>query len=372
MFSSTARIINSKFCIKISYIKRITGLAIYFFIGYISLFTILFFVEGDKLNHTLAFLLTLIPSLIMGTGSAFGEASILGYLRLFPEGYVSGWSSGTGLAGVSGAFITIIVKYQNISSKWLYLAVSPVCLIYFFAFFFSKKLRETVEAKNVLEKIHDTQDIENDNKEEENDEEDKSRPTENLGNISDMINKEDTSENKEMSCVNFGLAFSKSKRFIINLACVYCLEYIILSGLSERVSKKNVIKEDFFQNILYETFCLCYQLGVWCSRSSLVVVKHIKLVEIFTICQAINVALWFTQVLYPFVHISWICFVHLIIVGLFGGSAYVGCFYFVLESKDIDSHLKELSINIGTIFNDCGILTSSLVVLLLDNTLMKI
>ena len=62
----------------------------------------------------------------------------------------------------------------------------------------------------------------------------------------------------------------------------------------------------------------------------------------------------------------------LIIVGLFGGSAYVGCFYFVLESKDIDSHLKELSINIGTIFNDCGILTSSLVVLLLDNTLMKI
>ena len=100
--------------------------------------------------------------------------------------------------------------------------------------------------------------------------------------------------------------------------------------------------------------------------------KHIKLVEIFTICQAINLVLWFTQVLYPFVHISWICFAHLIIVGLFGGSAYVGCFYFVLEAKDIDSHLKELSINIGTIFNDCGILTSSLVVLLLDNTLMKI
>ena len=369
MFSSTARIINSKFCIKISYIKRITGLAIYFFIGYISLFTILFFVEGDKLNHTVAFLLTLIPSLIMGTGSAFGEASILGYLRLFPEGYVSGWSSGTGLAGVSGASITLIVKYKNISSKWLYLAVSPVCLIYFLAFLFSKQLREKAETKNVLEKIHDTKDIDNKGEEENNEEE---RPTENLGDISDMVKKEDTSENKEMSCVNFGLAFSKSKRFIINLACVYCLEYIILSGLSERVSKKNVIKEDFFHNILYETFCLCYQLGVWCSRSSLVVVKHIKLVEIFTICQAINLALWFTQVLYPFVHISWICFAHLIIVGLFGGSAYVGCFYFVLESKDIDSHLKELSINIGTIFNDCGILTSSLVVLLLDNTLMKI
>ena len=174
-----------------------------------------------------------------------------------------------------------------------------------------------------------------------------------------------------MTWENFKLAFSKSKRYIINLAVVYCLEYVILSGLSERVTKEKVIKEDFFKDILYETFCLCYQLGVWCSRSSLVVVKHIRMVEIFTICQGLNFILWMIQVFCPYVYISWICFAHLIIVGLFGGSAYVGCFYFVLESKEIDTHLKELSVNIGTIFNDIGILTSSLIVLLLDNTLMK-
>ena len=99
---------------------------------------------------------------------------------------------GTGLAGVSGASITLIVKYKNISSKWLYLAVSPVCLIYFLAFLFSKQLREKAEAKNVLEKIHDTKDIDNKGEEENNEEE---RPTENLGDISDMGKKEDTSEN---------------------------------------------------------------------------------------------------------------------------------------------------------------------------------
>lgn len=154
MFSSCARLINSKFCIKISYLKRVIGLSIYFFCGYISLFTILFCVENIELNHTLAFCLTLIPSLIMGTGSAFGEASILGYLRLFPEGYVSGWSSGTGLAGVSGATITLICKYQHVSSKWLYLGVSPVCAIYFGAFFLSQKLKIKAEGESIIEDIH--------------------------------------------------------------------------------------------------------------------------------------------------------------------------------------------------------------------------
>ena len=61
----------------------------------------------------------------------------------------------------------------------------------------------------------------------------------------------------------------------------------------------------------------------------------------------------------------------MVIVGLFGGAAYVGCFYFILESTSIESTIKELCMNIGTIFNDIGILCSSLVVLLLDNTIMK-
>ena len=61
----------------------------------------------------------------------------------------------------------------------------------------------------------------------------------------------------------------------------------------------------------------------------------------------------------------------LVIVGLFGGAAYVGCFYFVLNSEEIDEEIKELCVNIGTIFNDCGIMLASLTVLLLDNTIMK-
>lgn len=70
----------------------------------------------------------------MGTGSSFGEASLLGFLRLFPKDLVAGWSSGTGLAGVSGATITLLVKLYGLDNKFLFLYVSPVCAVYFLVF----------------------------------------------------------------------------------------------------------------------------------------------------------------------------------------------------------------------------------------------
>jgi hypothetical protein len=49
----------------------------------------------------------------------------------------------------------------------------------------------------------------------------------------------------------------------------------------------------------------------------------------------------------------------------------VGCFYYIMNSKYILPEFKELCINIGTIFNDIGILSSSITCLILDNTIMK-
>ena len=117
---------------------------------------------------------------------------------------------------------------------------------------------------------------------------------------------------------------------------------------------------------------LCYQIGVVFSRSSLVIVKHISFIETFTIVQLVNFILWFVEVYVGYITNEWICFIHMIIVGLCGGASYVGCFYFILNSKTIEQEIKELCLNIGTIFNDIGILSSSITVLILDNTIMKI
>ena len=159
-FSSLTRIVNSKFCLNISYTKKIAFLSIYFFTGYISLYIILNITTNEeaKINKTAAFLFTLIPSFIMGTGSSFGEANLLGYLRLFPKDLVAGWSSGTGLAGVSGALITLSFKLKDVNNKFLFLYVSPVCLIYLLAFLSIKYIKKKIDEEyktNFFEEVEE-------------------------------------------------------------------------------------------------------------------------------------------------------------------------------------------------------------------------
>lgn len=64
-------------------------------------------------------------------------------------------------------------------------------------------------------------------------------------------------------------------------------------------------------------------------------------------------------------------FILMLIVGLMGGSSYVLCFYRLLNNQKIPLKLKELSVNIATMINDTGIFLSSILVLILDNTIMK-
>ena len=134
LFNSISRFINSKYCITVTYFKRALGLSFYFGFGYLFLFAILTIIDSiDDFNQKLAFFLTLIPAVIMGTGQSFGEATFLGYIRTFPEDYVSGWSSGTGFAGVFGASLSLLFKLidEDFELKYLYLIISPIFYITF-------------------------------------------------------------------------------------------------------------------------------------------------------------------------------------------------------------------------------------------------
>ena len=320
-------------------------------------------------NVTIAFFLTLIPTIIMGTGTSFGEATILGYIRNFPKDYVSGWSSGSGVSGIVGCTISFLSKKKEWELKKLYLFVSPVAFVYFFLYFASKKIKEKLD-KNFNFDLNFDNNIDNDN----NNEILNSKIDENL-NYSNVEIKTDVTKNKEMTIKNFIYGFKMGKRYILNLAIVYYLEKTIQSGICERVSKKKeeIFKEDFyFKNSLYESFLLCYHIGVFFSLSSLTIVKNISFVEIFSILQTINLFLWTLEYYSYFIKIYWICFIHLFFVGLNGGASYVGCFYFIMASKTIQPEFKELCLNIGTIFNDIGVLFSSITALILDNTIMKI
>ena len=355
-FNSVARFINSKYLITLSYFKRILGLSIYFFSGYLFLFIILTIIDSyEEFNPKLAFLLTLIPTIIMGTGQSLGEATLLGYIRTFPEDYVSGWSAGTGLAGIIAAILSLAFKLLE-------------------GHFDLKTVNEEIDTSASYE-------VEQEGKNEEilnnlSVADLPDRPSDLVHERIQHINTNratDVSLNKELTCRNFILGFKYGKRYILNMFIVYFLEYSVCTGFSERANFFKYVDSSgaFYEKAQYETFLLFYQLGVVLSRSSLFIFKYLKFVELLNIIQFCNFVFWFLEALLGITSNQYVCFVTLILLGLCGGGVYVGCFYFILNDINIPPHFKELVLNISTLFNDFGVLLSSVLCVIFDNTFMK-
>ena len=383
--NSVARFINSRYLITLSYFKRILGLSIYFLTGYVLLFIFLTIIDNvEGFNQKVAFLLTLIPTIIMGTGQSLGEATFLGYIRTFPEDYVSGWSTGTGIAGILAAILSLTFKLigDDFDLKNLYIIISPVTVIFFFAYYTTHRIKSKIDGENLKEEI-DTIDNSNNNEEIQ---ERKTGDTFNQLDInipnrpSDILNENinanratDVSLNKELTCKNFVLGFKYGKRYILNMFLVYFLEYSVCTGFCERANYFGYIDSHgaFYEKAQYETFLLFYQFGVVLSRSSLFIFKYLKFVELLNIIQLCNFIFWFLEALLGFISVEWFCFITLILLGLCGGGVYVGCFYFVLNETKIPPEYKELCLNIATLFNDFGVLFSSILCVIFDNTFLK-
>ena len=381
--NTVARFINSRCLIRLSYFKRILGLSIYFGSGYISLFLILTIIDNVKdFNNTLAFLLTLIPTIIMGTGQCLGEATFLGYIRTFPEDYISGWSTGTGIAGVSAAVLSLTFKLigESFDLKYLYIIVAPVSILFFLAYFITHKIKTNIDAKLKREEsmgnIDISNEIEIDRKTGDtlnNENQLPNRSSELLRENTYKNRATDVSLNEELSCKNFVLGFKYGRRYILNMFIVYFLEYTVCTGFCERANYFGYVdsKGAFYEKAQYETFLLFYQIGVVLSRSSLFIFKYLKFVEILNIIQFLNFIFWFLEALLGIVSNQIVCFITLVFLGLCGGGVYVGCFYFVLNDITIPPQYKELVLNIATLFNDMGVLLSSILCVIFDNTFLK-
>lgn len=165
----------------------------------------------------------------MGTGFAFGETTILGYLRMFPNDLVAGWGSGIGCAGLIAGTLNVIVKVNEIKLKYLYLAVSPVTIVYVINFYIIT-LRYQKDLVIVVSPLI---------KEEE----------EGTNKQADS-NQEDTPSilsNRVLTFANAKEAFKANYKLIINLALVHFMEVTTLNGLSERVTHRGYIKNEFFK-----------------------------------------------------------------------------------------------------------------------------
>lgn len=297
----------------------------------------------------------------VGASAAFGENVALGYLRLFPSKYVNAWSSGTGMAGVLGSTIYIIfgcvvgaggnnVDQLKHLTKYAFLLTSPVVLVYLLSYFWI--IRRPADSDLPSNNSSDIQ-------------EKKSLLSEGSGGELDEVSEIPVDQHESavariFRCLKLVLWVS------FNLCVVYMFEYVA-QGSAAKVRPKNEYNIGCPE--LYASLSLCYQAGVFVSRSS-VQMFTIKRIEILSILQMINMIIILIDVHAKFLPV-YLLPIFMIYIGLLGGASYVNIFYILLNDEKYPDKDRELCINVAALFITVGIVSGTGLETLLFQTALK-
>lgn len=379
LFAFVTRIINSKFCVKISYKKRIYFLCFWMIAGYFLMFLVLLLHDTALSDyHTFCFILSFIPCFLLGSSYAFGESAMIAYLRLYPKTLIGGWSCGTGVSGIIGALLNFLSQLnKGFSLKYLYLILIPVGPLYLFFFKLTFRIYNSQE-KNKNNKHMELTSLEGETVEEIENNEMKGgsegmQKNEDINKNDEKISEDNELENmnkgnKAMTLDNFVIVMKSCGEVIINLGIIYFLQFFCLNGLIVRVC--NIIDIGFLPKIdderkgKYEFISLFFQIGMFISKTFITLVRRIKPIEIYTIVIFVINVLFIIENISLFLkwgNYIWIC----LILGFFSGGTYAGGFYTILNSDRVQENYKELTVNIATLFNDLGTFLSGIAGVLL-------
>lgn len=356
---------NTFFCLKTKYWIRYVLNAVIMLIGLFGV------------AYAFSFWFALVCIVFVGASAAFGENVALGYLRLFPSTLVNAWSSGTGMAGVLGAGIYIIFgcvvgaggenteKLKSLT-KYAFLLTTPFVVLYMISYFFIiKPPRSEDEVEDVPPQSGNVQDSG-----EEGETGEDRRPLMHDAVSGDEQVFEAPAERlktyEEPMCRKIFRCFKITSWLSFNLCAVYLFEYIV-QGCAAKVRPKSEYNIGCPE--LYAALSLCYQAGVFVSRSSVQLLR-IQRVEVLTILQGINMFIWLFDVHYKFMPTSILPAV-MIYVGLLGGASYVNIFYRLLHDDIYPDKDRELCINIVAIFITLGIVLGTVSETILFNTVLK-
>eukprot|EP00756_Hemistasia_phaeocysticola_P002258 Hpha_TRINITY_DN11559_c0_g1::TRINITY_DN11559_c0_g1_i1::g.32180::m.32180/K12389/BTS, CLN3; battenin len=295
------------------------------------------------------FAMAVLGTIVLGTASAFGESTALGFMYKFPRGMVGGWSSGTGMAGVLGSGLTLGLFSAGLSTSTIMFTSTGWVLIYLFAYYMIEIPGE--EDEPVLE-AHEVEEC---------------VPVDEEGD--GKVAKVDWAHIKEVH----GKCFSN----ILQMALVYVFEYAIQSAAAYvQPCETNGVKTEDSSNFIVKNFYvisqIMYQSGVFLSRSSLECFQ-IKRVGLLSLAQFFNMVWWLllakTKWLGGTPGVYWMLPM-MFVVGLFGGASYVNVFHLVQTDKELTGLEKELAMNIGGLYVNLGIIGGALITLIFANTLL--
>lgn len=345
--SAVVKAINGAFLLNVPYGVRFVANALLMLIGLFGV------------AYAPSFWFSLICIVFVGASSAFGENVALGYLRHFSSKMVNAWSSGTGMAGVLGSLLYITFgcvvgaggdnqeKLRHLI-QYAFLLTSPAVALYLVSYFVIIKCPKIHTASQVQENTDEKEPMLGDSPIIQDDD-----------SLSSVVVKE-TSFRRIIRCTNLVLWMA------FNLCAVYLFEYIA-QGCAAKVRPKKEYNIGCPE--LYAGLSLCYQAGVFVSRSSVQAVQ-IRKVHILSILQFINMLLWIIDVHYKFLPVS-ILPALMVYVGLLGGASYVNIFYLLLHDNKYPDKDRELCINIAALFITFGIIGGTALETLLFSTILK-
>lgn len=297
------------------------------------------------------FFVGLIAAVMMGLAQCWGEAVMLGFLKAFPSELVGGWSSGTGFAGVGGTLLWVAYRAGKVPTFIVYLSVLPLFVLYLGSLFYLNSVRKRFTAPKKDKEITDVD----------------SELIMSDAPITQEVVTEATG-NAAFSIKMIRLAIKKVWWLAGNLGFVYFLEYCINTGFADRASLRHK-GSDFFSKNSFIILSLCYQVGVFFSRSSLKLFK-VERVWIMTLLQLVNFGVWWAEAMHIFLGV-WGEFVWMLWVGCLGGACYVNVAYLILHSDRLAQQYKEPGLNFSLLCNNVGCMLAAAFSLLLDNTMIK-
>uniref|UniRef100_A0A8C2A0Q5 Battenin n=1 Tax=Cyprinus carpio TaxID=7962 RepID=A0A8C2A0Q5_CYPCA len=238
--------------------------------------------------------------------SGLGELSFLSLSVFFNRNVLSGWGSGTGAAGVAGAFLYSAFTQAGLTPQvtlWIMLVVPVILAV---------------------------------------------RSAE-LSQLSGLYLLTRFTYFSSYPCDLFqGLL-----KFIFPLGLVYFAEYFINQGLLELLYFPDSRLSHAEQYRWYQTL---YQVGVFASRTSLVCFK-IRKIFLMSLLQCVNAVLLGFAVYYQFLPNPWVVFVIVLYEGLLGGAAYVNTFFFIRE--ETAKHEREFAMAAASVGDSLGIALSA-------------
>ncbi|XP_064399119.1 battenin-like isoform X3 [Halichondria panicea] len=293
---------------------------------------------------------------LASVGSGFGEITYLSLTSRYDKSTVSGWSSGTGAAGVGASLVYAGLKTFLRADVTLYIqVVVPVIMFLTYLLILGKPgsiVPEEVEGQS------------------------------SGGGGKEIVNEEDNDKHNEQATLLSedppppypsprrrcpGLNKAERKywwehvkyiphlwKYMLPLFAVYAAEYMINQGFFELLYNQNTYIGTFCldQATQYRWLQVVYQVGVLISRSS-VSIYHFKHFWILAILQVLNFVFFYVATWYLFIPYFWITMIVVLYEGLLGGGVYVNAFYSI--SIEVPKVHREFSMGVASVADSTGI-----------------